>query len=123
MMAGRPTVMTKDVIAKLEHAFSCDCNKQEACLYAGISHDSLDRYINKNPQFSVRIEQLRQKPRMTAKLNISSDLGDGDVSTSKWLLERRDDDYNPKQKQEHSVDKDTKTLLEQIIDRNKDSKE
>lgn len=96
MPAGRPTVMNKDTIAKLEHAFSANCNKTEACLYAGISHDSLDRYITKNPEFSVRIKQLRSNPRMMAKLNTLDKISGGCQKTSEFVLTHTDPEYKPK---------------------------
>ena len=38
---GRPTVMTEDVIRKLEDAFAHDLSDTEACLYAGIGRTTL----------------------------------------------------------------------------------
>ncbi|HYW81837.1 MAG TPA: hypothetical protein VFB30_01185 [Spirochaetia bacterium] len=33
---GRKTVMTPEVVRKLEEAFSMDCTDEEACAYAGV---------------------------------------------------------------------------------------
>jgi hypothetical protein len=65
--AGRPTVMTPDVIVKLEQAFAIDSTVQEACSYAEISHDAFYDYLKKNPQFSDRIADLRNRPILAAR--------------------------------------------------------
>ena len=57
--AGRPTVMTKDTIAKLEEAFKCGASDLEACFYADISKDSLYNYQKKHPEFIERKEALK----------------------------------------------------------------
>jgi hypothetical protein len=115
MPGGRPTVMTKEVLAKLEYAFSANCNKTEACLYAGISHDSLDRYIEKNPKFSVRIQQLRSNPRLQAKINTIEKLeGDKCQRTAEFILTHTDPDYMPKQKNEVEVSAH-KSLIDAIL--------
>lgn len=56
---GRPSVMTQDVVRKLEYAFVYDSTVEEACLYAGISRDTYYNFCKKFPDFSDRIEQLR----------------------------------------------------------------
>jgi hypothetical protein len=56
---GRPSVMTQEVVRKLEHSFVYDCTVEEACLYAGISRTAYYEFCKKYPQFTDRIEQLR----------------------------------------------------------------
>ena len=51
---SRPTVMTDDIVAKLESAFLMGCTDNEACLYADIDRSTLYRYQEKNPEFSDR---------------------------------------------------------------------
>lgn len=64
---GRPTVMTPEVVVKLEHAFAIDSTVEEACSYAEISRNSFYDYLQKNPDFSNRIEELRQRPVLAAR--------------------------------------------------------
>ncbi len=56
---GRPTVMTQEVVRKLEHAFVYDCTVEESCLYAGISRNTYYDFCKQNSDFSDRIDQLR----------------------------------------------------------------
>lgn len=97
---GRPTVMTPDVIAKLEEAFINGATDLQACFIANISKDALYDYIKANPEFSDRKEQLKDFIKYQAKLNVAGMImkgGRDGVETAKWYLERRDKDYKPKQ--------------------------
>lgn len=95
---GRPTVMTPEVIAKLEDGFLKGLTDLECCLYAGISKDALYDYCNKYPEFSDRKEQLKKQPAVQAKLNILEALENGDKDISKWYLERKSkDEFSLKQ--------------------------
>lgn len=69
--AGRPTVMTKQVIAKLEWAFRIDCNEEEACIYAGIDPSTLWRYKQKNPDFASQITEWKQSIPIAARAVIA----------------------------------------------------
>lgn len=61
MAGGRPTKMTHELIAKLEHAWSMGCSDSEACLYADIVPSTLYRYCESNPEFSERKEMLKSR--------------------------------------------------------------
>ena len=90
--AWRPTVMTPEVIAKLEYWFSKGFSDSEACLYANISKDSLYRYIDVHPGFWDRKELLKDQPKLKAKLNITEKIDEGDDYNSRWYLERKSKD-------------------------------
>lgn len=85
---GRPTVMTKEVLQKLEEAFELDCNDEQACFHAGISTSTLYSYQKKNPEFMERKTLLRTSLTIKAKIAIAKALDDGDVKVSMWILER-----------------------------------
>lgn len=85
--AGRPTVMTPTVIAKLETAFSLDSTVLEACFYAGISKDSYYDFLKDNPEYSDRFEALRNKPVLKARETVYKALGTPQYAT--WYLERK----------------------------------
>lgn len=73
---GRPTVMTPDVIAKLEQVFAIDGTVEEACSYSDISPNSFYDYLKINPEFSKRISQLREKPVLKARQTVVTKLGE-----------------------------------------------
>lgn len=72
--AGRPTVMTKQVLAKLEWAFRIDCNNEEACIYAGIDSATLYRYIQKNPDFAVQMTEWKQSLPIAARAVVAEQI-------------------------------------------------
>ena len=57
---ARPTVMTPEVIAKLEEAFAWGCSDIEACLWADIAPKTLYVYQEKNPEFAQRKAALKE---------------------------------------------------------------
>lgn len=67
---GRATVMTLEVIEKLEEAFLLGCTDVEACLAANISPATLYNYQEKNPEFVERKEQLKQNPVYKARKTV-----------------------------------------------------
>ena len=95
---GRPTVMTEEIVSKLEYGFMKGLNVTECCHYADISRQTYYEYLEKNPGYSDRIEELRSKPSARAKLNITEAIENGDTDLSKWWLERKNkDEFSTKQ--------------------------
>ncbi len=84
---GRPTVVTPEVLAKLEQAFGMGCSDKEACLYADISMDALYDYQNRRPDFAEWKAILKEKPVLKARSVVVNSLSDPE--TSKWYLERK----------------------------------
>lgn len=94
--AGRPTVMTDDVLAKLEAAFSWGCPDTEACLYADINPSSLYDYQKEHPEFTKRKELLKDTPNLKARQVLNAAIRQKDKQAAQWWLER-------KKKEEFSV--------------------
>ncbi len=84
---GRPTVMTPEIISKLEEVFAIGGSDLEACFYAGISHESLYKYQRENPEFTERKEALKERPILKARQTIVKSLDD--PINAKWYLERK----------------------------------
>ena len=101
--AGRPTVMTPEVVSKLEEGFTYGFTDAEACLYAGITKPALYEYCKKHPNFTDRKETLKKQPNMLAKRTIYDKLADNDDTTAKWQLERKDASYSNKSKVDHTT--------------------
>lgn len=93
--SGRPTVMTPDVLSKLEDAFRNAFTDDMACLYAGISDTSLYRYCEENEAFRDRKEQLKQSPHLIAQKELVSGI-QGNLSQARWWAEHRMPDFMPK---------------------------
>ena len=76
METGRPTVMTEDVLNKLEYVFALGGTDTEACMYANISPKTLYNYQTENPEFVQRKESLKEQPFLKARETIIKSLGD-----------------------------------------------
>lgn len=89
---GRPTVMTPEVLNKLDQAFMFWMNNTEACLYADIAEKNFYNYAKANDGYLQKAKSLREKPSMVAKANIVRSIQAGDKNDSKRWLERKNKD-------------------------------
>lgn len=96
-LIGRPTVMTEETLNKLEDGFVKGLSDREACLYAGISTQTMYNYQHDNPDFIERKELLKDSVKMRAKLNIEEAIQAKNLNLSQWYAERRDKDFSGKQ--------------------------
>ena len=87
---SRPTVMTDDVLSKLETAFSMGCTDVEACNYANIGTATLYRFQEDNEEFRDRKEVLKSNPFMLARSVLIDALRDGDVNTAHKMIDRKE---------------------------------
>lgn len=99
--AGRQTVMTTDVLQKLEDAFTNAFTDEMACLYAGISPATLYNYCQEHPKFLERKEVLKNSPNLAAQKKLVEDAA-GSVSGARWWAEHKMPEFMPKSKVEHA---------------------
>lgn len=97
---GRPKKIDKTVVSKLEDSFTNGFSDEQACAYVGISRTTLFRYESKRPEFRNRKAMLKLRPDIRAKLTVVASLGNPNDAW-RWL-ERRDPDFKPISKIEHS---------------------
>lgn len=86
---GRKTVITPEVIQKLEQAFSLGCTDLEACFHAGIGKSTLYDYQKEHPEFLERKEMLKDKLVLQARSVVAENLKKGDKGVATWYLERK----------------------------------
>lgn len=67
---GRKTVMTQEVLDKLDEAFAWGCTDIEAALWAGIAVQTLYKYQEKNPAYLERKHQLKETPILLARKSV-----------------------------------------------------
>lgn len=84
---GRPTVMTPEMVNKLEEVFAYGGTDREACFYAGISTQTLYDYQAKFPEFIERKASLKEKPILKARKTIVEGLDNAE--NARWYLERK----------------------------------
>ena len=89
-MAGRPTVVTQDVIRKLETAFMVGCTDLEACCAADISSTALYEHCKRFPEFAERKETLKNRPVMKAKMIVDKALDEDDLPTAHKVIDRKE---------------------------------
>lgn len=87
---GRPTVMTPEVIGKLEYVFGLGGSDREATFYAGINLDTLYEYQKRNPDFTERKEALKNRPVLKARETVVNSLNK--PQHAEWYLEKRQRD-------------------------------
>lgn len=85
---GAPTVMTQEVIDKLEQAFLLGCTDIEACLAADIAEKTLYNYQEKHPEFLQRKNRLKENPVYKARRSVVNAL-DKDPDLALKYLERK----------------------------------
>ena len=90
IVMARPTVITKEVLSKLDTAFSMGCTDLEACNFADISKATLYRYQEDNEAFRDRKEVLKANPFMLARSVLIDALHDGDVNTAHKMIDRKE---------------------------------
>lgn len=86
---GRNTVMTPEIINKLELAYAMDMTDLEACVFAGIGKTAFYDWQKLNPEFTERKEELRAALGTKAKANVAREVRKGNIEMSRWWLERR----------------------------------
>lgn len=110
---ARPTVMTPEVIAKLEEAFAWGCTDREACLWAGIAVSTLQLFQDNNPKFIERKEALKDTVILKSRKSVHDRVLKGDVDTSKWVLERKKkDEYSTKTENDVRVKELPKPIMD-----------
>jgi hypothetical protein len=90
---GRPTVMTEEVIRKLERVFSYGASDREASLYAGITPATLYKYCNEHPEFSERKELLKDKPILRAREIVITGMEEDPSLAFKYLERKRKEEF------------------------------
>lgn len=100
---ARPTVMTPEVIAKLEEAFAWGCSDREACLWADIAEKTLYKYQEKNPEFVQRKEALKDKPILLARKSVVNNIPKDARLAMDYLSRKRKDEFSQKSEQEVTI--------------------
>lgn len=84
---GRPTIMTGEVLKKLDEIFALGGTDEEACLFADISPKTLYNYQEANPEYVQRKQALKQSPFLKARRTIVNSLDD--PKNAQWYAERK----------------------------------
>lgn len=91
---ARPTVMTEEVLSKLEEAFAWGCTDVEACLHADIAAKTLYLYQEKNPEFIQRKEALKENPILLARSTVIKGFMKSPELALKYLERKKKDEFS-----------------------------
>lgn len=108
---ARPTIMTPEVIAKLEEAFSWGCTDIEACLHANIAVQTLYKYQERVPKFIERKNALKENPVMLARKSVVKQLQRDGKLAMDYLSRKRKDEFSTKSETDLRVKELPKPIL------------
>jgi len=86
---GRPEVITKDTVLKLEQAYQNGFSVMRACQLSGISRSTYYKHLKEQPEFSDKMTLAQQYPAEVARQSIVKAISNGDIGAAKWWLERK----------------------------------
>ena len=89
---GRKTVMTPDVIRKIEEVAALDGSVEEMAYYAGIHPDTIYAHLKINKEFSDKITALKNKPVLKARNTVIQSLDNPDHAF-KYLEKKRKKEF------------------------------
>lgn len=85
---GRPEIINKEKLRKLEIAFGYGCTDGEACAFAKISMSAFYEYQKKNPKFMEEKEGLKQLPNLKARKVVVENI-ERNPGIGQWWLEKK----------------------------------
>jgi len=86
---GRPSVMTADVIRKLEVAFAAGFGVTASCYYSGISTSTYYEHVALNKDFSDKMNLAQEFSTHRARQVVLQAINNGDVKAAQWWLEHK----------------------------------
>lgn len=87
---SRPTVITAKVVRLLVTCFQNGLTVRQACWQSGVSHEAYYQRLRSDSEFADIMSKAQQLPSMTARNNVLKAIKKGDLSSSRWWLERKD---------------------------------
>lgn len=100
----RPTVMTPEVVAKLEEAFAWGCTDIEACLWADIAQKTLYLYQEKHPEFIQRKEALKETPVLSSRATVSRAVKKDPKIAMEYLSKKKNKEFSTKSESDVKVE-------------------
>lgn len=115
---ARPTVMTEEVISKLESLFRDGAHIYEACKEVKIDPSTYYKQLKENMEFSNRMELAQEYTTEIARAVVSRSIKRGRTEDAKWWLERRvKDKFSTRSEHTGADGKDLPTpILTGVID-------
>ena len=113
---ARPTVMTPEVIAKLEEAFAWGCTDREACLWANIAEKTLYLYQGKHPEFIHRKEMLKDTPILDSRATVARSVKRDPRMAMDYLSRKKKEEFSLRSELTGKDGKDLPTPIMRLDD-------
>ena len=97
-LAWRKPLIDEEKTKKMEELFALDLPLQVVCSQVGISDQTYYNECNRNPQFLGRMEKAKNLVHVMAGRTIAKAIRDGDVQSSKWYMEHKDERFKKENK-------------------------
>jgi len=107
---GRPRGVDAGVLLKLEQAFSYGCTIGEALSHADITWQAWYSFIELNPDYKTRVEQLRQHPLVVARVSVTKGMKKSGELALKYLERKLPDEFSLKAVVNHNFEFNAITL-------------
>ena len=85
----RPSIVTKNVVAKLSRALRLGYNDDNACQYARIDRSTYYRHLQSDQGFATQMATARNYAKLLCCTTIMRAIEKGNVPACQWWLERR----------------------------------
>lgn len=95
LFEGRKPAITPAVLEKLRTAFLMGCDDEEACLFAGITPNTLYNHQNSNETFLQWKNTLKQNPFLLARKTIVDNLERDPEYALKYMERKKKKEFSP----------------------------
>ena len=93
-----------ELIRSLEHYFKLGYSLNKACELAGIPTSTAHDIINENESLRINMHAMQNLVTTKARQAVVQKIEDGDVTTAKWWLERKEpSEFQGRQKVETDI--------------------
>ena len=90
---ARPTKFTDDVIRKIEEVAALDGTVEEMAYYADLNADTIYSWLKEKPEFSERINKLRQRPVLKARQTINKRMEESYANAVDYLKRKKKKEF------------------------------
>ena len=96
-------VQIRNVRERILEAWEMDLRDDQVIAHAKITRDQLDVILKKFPEFAAMKKEVSDTLNRKARTNVANSIDRGDITTSKWYLEKTDPQFSPKTRNETIV--------------------
>lgn len=110
----------KKALILLEEGWKAELPEQMLYTFTGLDKERIEEFKRRNKKIALMEESYKDYLKTAARINVAKDITEeGDVGTSKWLLEHTDDEFKPASK----VDLRANKVIVPIEDKEKEIEE